>query len=73
MIMTAGVIGCKPPSPLLPSTAVRVAVRVGRFAQRLDAHRFAGLTAMLALQQERYRSGQRMCDDPNTAKPLKKH
>lgn len=65
MTMTANIVGSKPPSLPLPSTAVRVAAGLGRLGQRFDAHRFAGLdgNVLRAMQQERYRSGQRMCEE----------
>ena len=73
MTMVSEVINCKSPSFPLPSTAVNIASRVGRIAQRFDAHRFAGLdgSVLRAMQQERYRSGLRMCDELEiTPRPL---
>ena len=73
MIMVSEVINCKSPSFPLPSTAVNIASCVGRIAQRFDAHRFAGLdgSVLRAMQQERYRSGLRMCDELEiTPRPL---
>jgi nucleoside-diphosphate-sugar epimerase len=75
MNMTAEIVGCKPPSLPLPSLMVRAATRFGRLAQQIDAHRFAGLdgNVLRAMQQERYRSGQRMCSELGIQpKPLEK-
>lgn len=55
------------PGPVLPlpSLALRAAGEVGALLQRRDAHRFAGLDrhVLLAMQQERYRSGRRANDE----------
>ncbi len=57
----AHLVGRRPPFLPIPDLALAVAGRAGRVLQRVDAHRFAGLdpVLLLAMQQERYRTGQR--------------
>ena len=61
MGMVAKVVGCKPPAWALPGSVTSVAGLVGRVAQRIDAHRFAGLDphVLRSMSALRYRSDQR--------------
>lgn len=54
-------LGVSPPRFPLPQLAVRGAGRLGGWLQARDPHRFAGLDrrVLMAMQQERYRSGRR--------------
>ncbi|MSP56637.1 MAG: NAD-dependent epimerase/dehydratase family protein [Myxococcales bacterium] len=63
--LAAQAVGRRPPTLPIPNLALRVAGTVGRALQRVDAHRFAGLdpVLLLAMQEGRYRSGQRARDD----------
>ena len=57
----ARVVGRRGPVAAVPDLALRAAGAIGGLLQRVDAHRFAGLDPylLLAMQQERYRSGRR--------------
>ncbi len=61
MHLCARVVGRRGPVLGVPVLALRAAGVVGGLLQRADAHRFAGLDPylLLAMQQERYRSGRR--------------
>lgn len=72
MGVCAELSGRRPPVFPLPSLGLRVVGRAGKLLQRVDAHRFVGLDSavLLAMQQERYRSGRRSWDElgvPRTA------
>ena len=49
----------------MPTSAMKLAGRVGQVASRVDKHRFAGLEPMvlLSMQEKRYRSGQKMVEE----------
>ena len=57
----AGHLGRRKSMVAVPDLALRAAGVLGGLLQRADAHRFAGLDPylLLAMQQERYRSGRR--------------
>ncbi len=57
----ATALGVAPPRLPLPDLAVRAAGRLGGWLQARDPHRFAGMDrrVLMAMQQERYRSGRR--------------
>lgn len=59
------VVGRRGPLAPIPNLALRAAGLAGRALQRVDTHRFAGLdpVLLLAMQQERYRSGARARDE----------
>jgi dihydroflavonol-4-reductase len=61
LAQAADVVGRAPPFLPIPNLALSAAGRAGRLLQRVDAHRFAGLdpVLLLAMQQGRYRSGER--------------
>jgi dihydroflavonol-4-reductase len=61
----AEVTGRPKPRVAVPNVALRAAGAVGRALSRVDVHRFAGLEPhlLLAMQQERYRSGRRSWDE----------
>jgi dihydroflavonol-4-reductase len=65
MHLCARVVGRRGPAVGVPDLALRAAGVVGGLLQRADAHRFAGLDPylLLAMQQERYRSGRRAQDE----------
>ena len=65
MSMIAEVVGCSPPKFPIPYRAMKLAARLGKIANRLDAHRFAGLEpqVLMSMQQERYRDGSKMCQE----------
>lgn len=75
MALCAEASGRIPPQVPVPSLVLKIAGRVGGGLQLLDPHRFAGLErhVLLAMQQDRYRSGRRSQEElgvPFT--PLKK-
>jgi dihydroflavonol-4-reductase len=61
MSLVATALGRRPPVLPVPDTAIAAAGFAGRWLQRLDPHRYAGLDGALlrAMQQPRYRSGRR--------------
>jgi dihydroflavonol-4-reductase len=61
MVQAAEVAGRRGPFLPVPTLALRLAGGVGRLLQARDPHRFAGLDGhvLLAMQQDRYRSGRR--------------
>ena len=61
MAVVAQVTGARPPLFGVPDLALHAAGAAGTLLQRVDVHRFAGLEPhlLLAMQQERYRSGAR--------------
>lgn len=63
--LAARAVGRRAPVLPIPNLALRVAGNAGRALQRVDAHRFAGLdpVLLLAMQEGRYRSGQRARDE----------
>jgi dihydroflavonol-4-reductase len=65
MRLCAEVAGRRGPVVPLPTTAVRLLGRASGVLQRVDPHRYAGLErhSLMAMQQERYRSGQRSWDE----------
>ncbi|MFZ5477671.1 MAG: NAD-dependent epimerase/dehydratase family protein, partial [Myxococcota bacterium] len=65
MTLCADVTGRRKPIVPVPRIALAAAGRAGSLLQRVDAHRFAGLErhVLLAMQQERYRSGRRSWDE----------
>jgi dihydroflavonol-4-reductase len=65
MTLCAEVVGRRGPVLPVPRLALAAAGRAGSLLQRVDAHRFAGLErhVLLAMQQERYRSGRRSWEE----------
>lgn len=65
MALGAEAAGKRPPFLPVPRLAMRAGGRLGSLLQRYDAHRFAGLErhVLLAMMQERYRTGQRSWDE----------
>ncbi len=61
MALCAEAAGRTPPFLPVPSRLISVSGRIGSLLQRIDPHRFAGLDGhvLLAMQQERYRTGRR--------------
>ena len=67
MTATAKVIGGRGPKLPLPNVALGMLGKIGELGARIDQHRFAGLDkqVLLAMQQDRYRSGQKMRQELN--------
>ncbi len=65
MALCARAAGTRAPSLPLPGALLRAAGAAGRVLQTVDAHRFVGLDrhVLLAMMQERYRSGRRSWDE----------
>ena len=65
MDRTALIIGSRPPVMAMPDAAMRLVGKLGEFGSWVDAHRFAGLNTrvLLSMQQERYRSGEKMISE----------
>ena len=65
MGLVAEVVGKPAPRIAVPDLAVKLAGRVGAFASKIDAHRFAGLdpNVLRSMQQARYRSGRRAAEE----------
>lgn len=65
MTVVAELAGRQPPRIPLPNLGLRAVGRLGSLLQRVDPHRFVGLDSavLLAMQQERYRSGRRSWDE----------
>jgi dihydroflavonol-4-reductase len=63
MSLIASVIGKRAPKLPLPNAALGILGKVGEVGARIDSHRFAGMNkqVLLSMQQERYRSGEKMC------------
>jgi len=61
MTLIAEVVGRPPPTGPLPTAAISAIGAAGRFASRLDTHRFAGLDVQVlrSMQHKRYRSAAR--------------
>lgn len=61
----AKIVGKKSPLLPIPNLGTRILGNIGKVANQVDAHRFAGLDAnvLKSMQEERYRSGAKMCEE----------